>query len=216
MAYFKYLPSIEYISPLESKSSINTFIEAKNLFRRIKLSDNAFSSPYVFNKYIIQEGDRPDTVAYKYYGDSSLDWLVIFGAAIINQRTDWPLTSDELYEFASKKYGNDLTAIREYRTRQVKDSNGRIILPAGYVVNQDFTIPNPDNPTSTLNPVQGITNWEYETEQNEKKKEINLVKPSFVPSIRREVETVMKYKPGTSLYVSKNMRKTDNIKIKSP
>ena len=216
MAYFKYLPSIEYISPLESKSSINTFIEAKNLFRRIKLSDNAFSSPYVFNKYIIQEGDRPDTVAYKYYGDSSLDWLVIFGAAIINQRTDWPLTSDELYEFASKKYGNDLTAIREYRTRQVKDSDGRIILPAGYVVNQDFTIPNPDNPTSTLNPVQGITNWEYETEQNEKKKEINLVKPSFVPSIRREVETVMKYKPGTSLYVSKNMRKTDNIKVKSP
>ncbi len=216
MAYFKYLPSIEYISPLESRSSINTFIEAKNLFRRIKLSDNAFSSPYVFNKYIIQEGDRPDTVAYKYYGDSSLDWLVIFGAAIINQRTDWPLTSDELYEFASKKYGNDLTAIREYRTRQVKDSDGRIILPAGYVVNQDFTIPNPDNPTSTLNPVQGITNWEYETEQNEKKKEINLVKPSFVPSIRREVETVMKYKPGTSLYVSKNMRKTDNIKIKSP
>jgi len=216
MAYFKYLPSIEYISPLESKSSINTFIEAKNLFRRIKLSDNAFSSPYVFNKYIIQEGDRPDTVAYKYYGDSSLDWLVIFGAAIINQRTDWPLTSDELYEFASKKYGNDLTAIREYRTRQVKDSDGRIILPAGYVVNQDFTIPNPDNPTSTLNPVQGITNWEYETEQNEKKKEINLVKPSFVPSIRREVETVMKYKPGTSLYVSKNLRKTDNIKVKSP
>lgn len=216
MAYFKYLPSIEYISPLESRSSINTFIEAKNLFRRIKLSDNAFSSPYVFNKYIIQEGDRPDTVAYKYYGDSSLDWLVIFGAAIINQRTDWPLTSDELYEFASKKYGNDLTAIREYRTRQVKDSDGRIILPAGYVVNQDFTIPNPDNPTSTLNPVQGITNWEYETEQNEKKKEINLVKPSFVPSIRREVETVMKYKPGTSLYVSKNLRKTDNIKIKSP
>jgi hypothetical protein len=216
MAYFKYLPSIEYISPLESRSSINTFIEAKNLFRRIKLSDNAFSSPYVFNKYIIQEGDRPDTVAYKYYGDSSLDWLVIFGAAIINQRTDWPLTSDELYEFASKKYGNDLTAIREYRTRQVKDSDGRIILPAGYVVNQDFTIPNPDNPTSTLNPVQGITNWEYETEQNEKKKEINLVKPSFVPSIRREVETVMKYKPGTSLYVSKNLRKTDNIKVKSP
>jgi len=216
MAYFKYLPSIEYISPLESRSSINTFIEAKNLFRRIKLSDNAFSSPYVFNKYIIQEGDRPDTVAYKYYGDSSLDWLVIFGAAIINQRTDWPLTSDELYEFASKKYGNDLTAIREYRTRQVKDSDERIILPAGYVVNQNFTIPNPDNPTSTLNPVQGITNWEYETEQNEKKKEINLVKPSFVPSIRREVETVMKYKPGTSLYVSKNLRKTDNIKVKSP
>lgn len=216
MAYFKYLPSIEYISPLESRSSINTFIEAKNLFRRIKLSDNAFSSPYVFNKYIIQEGDRPDTVAYKYYGDSSLDWLVIFGAAIINQRTDWPLTSDELYEFAYKKYGNDLTAIREYRTRQVKDSDGRIILPAGYVVNQNFTIPNPDNPTSTLNPVQGITNWEYETEQNEKKKEINLVKPSFVPSIRREVETVMKYKPGTSLYVSKNLRKTDNIKVKSP
>lgn len=216
MAYFRFLPDVEYLSPLEGTSSINTYVAAKNLFRRIKISDSATASPYFFNKYIIEEGDRPDTVALKYYGDSSYDWLVVLGGQMINQRSDWPLTSDELYEFASKKYGNDLTAIRYYKTREVKDSDGRTILPGGYIVNQDFTIPNPDNPTSTLNPVQGVTNWEYETEQNEKKKEINLVKPSLLPTIRKEMKEVMRYKDGPKNYVNSYLRKTDNIKVKSP
>jgi len=216
MAYFRYLPNIEYISPLEGSSSIDNYIFAKNLFRRIKISDSATASPYFFSKYIIEEGDRPDTVAYKYYGDTSYDWLVVLGAQMINQRSDWPLTSDELYEFATKKYGNDLTAIRYYKTKEVKDSAGRIILPAGYIVNKDFTIPNPDNPTSILNPVQGFTNWEYETEQNEKKKEINLVKPSLLPTIRKEIKDVMKYKDGSKNYINSSLRKTDNIKVKSP
>lgn len=214
--YFRNLPTIQYISPLKDSSSVNDSILAKNLFRRIKISDSALGSPYIFNKYIIEEGDRPDTVAYKYYGNTDYDWLVVLSANIINQRTEWPLTSDELYEFASKKYGNDLTAIRYYQTREVKDSDGRMILPAGYIVNKEFTIPNPDNPTSTLNPVQGITNWEYETEQNEKKKEINLVKPAFATKIKQELQDVMKYKPGSSYFINGVTRGTYNIKIKSP
>ena len=91
-----------------------------------------------------------------------------------------------------------------------------MILPAGYIVNREFTIPNPDNPTSTLNPVQGITNWEYETEQNEKKKEINLVKPAFATKIKQELQDVMKYKQGSSYFINGVTRGTDNIKVKSP
>ena len=158
MAYFKFLPDIQYISPFESRQSNDEYVLAKNLFKRIKISDDGSGAAFLFNKYVIQEGERPDTVSAKVYGNSNYDWLVIVGAGIINQRDEWPLSSQELYEFSLNKYGNDLTAIKHYRTTEVKDSNGRLILPAGQVVDQNFTFANPDNPLSTLNPVEGHTN----------------------------------------------------------
>ena len=93
-------------------------------------------------------------------------------AGIVNVRDEWPLTSKEIYEYASIKYGNDLNQIRHYETKEVKDSSGRLILPSGKVVDSGFTIPDPSSPTATLNPVSGVTNFEYETKLNEAKRSI--------------------------------------------
>ena len=120
MAYFRFLPDIQYISPFESRQSNDEYVLAKNLFKRIKISDDGSGAAFLFNKYVIQEGERPDTVSAKVYGNSNYDWLVIVGAGIINQRDEWPLSSQELYEFSLNKYGNDLTAIKHYRTTEVK------------------------------------------------------------------------------------------------
>jgi hypothetical protein len=216
MAYFRFLPDIEYLSPLSDRQSNDSYIRAKNLFKRIKITDEGVASPFLFNKYIIQEGERPDTVASKIYGNTSFDWLVILGAGIINQRHEWPLSSQELYEYSLNKYGNDLTAIKHYITTEVKDSNGRLILPAGQVVDKDFTIPNPDNPVSTLNPVEGVTNYEYEYDLNESKREINMVKPEYRIKVVTELAELFKYQPDSSQYINSFLKKTDNIRKKSP
>ena len=218
MAYFQFLPDIEYLSPLEDKSSIDSYVTAKNLFRRIKLSDDALSikTAYLFDKYIIEEGERPDTVASKIYGNSGLDWLVIFSAGIINQRHEWPLSGQELYEFALDKYGDDLNAIRFYRTTEVRDSDGRLMLPAGKVVDKGFTIANPSNRSTTINPVSAITNYEYESELNDAKKEIDLIKPDLKIRITQELSQMLKYKEGSSQFVNSFLAKTENIRKKSP
>jgi len=216
MAYFRFLPDIQYLSPFENRPSADSYVSAKNLFKRIKLSDDTFNSPYLFNKYIIEEGERPDTVASKIYGNTSFDWLVILSAGIINQRSEWPLSSQDLYEFAANKYGNDLTAIRYYRTTEVRDSNNRLILPAGQTVDQNFTIPNPDNPLATLNPVEGVTNYEHEYILNDAKKEINLIKPQYKLRIVSELANLMSYQPDSSQYINKFLKKVDNIRKKSP
>jgi hypothetical protein len=216
MAYFKFLPDIQYISPFESRQSNDEYVLAKNLFKRIKISDDGSGAAFLFNKYVIQEGERPDTVSAKVYGNSNYDWLVIVAAGIINQRDEWPLSSQELYEFSLNKYGNDLTAIKHYRTTEVKDSNGRLILPAGQVVDQNFTISNPDNPLSTLNPVEGLTNYEYEYELNSEKRTINMIKPEYRLQIVTELASLFQYQPDTSQYVDAFLKKVDNIRKKSP
>jgi hypothetical protein len=216
MAYFRFLPDIQYISPFESRQSNDEYVLAKNLFKRIKISDDGSGAAFLFNKYVIEEGERPDTVSAKVYGNSNYDWLVIVAAGIINQRDEWPLSSQELYEFSLNKYGNDLTAIKHYRTTEVKDSNGRLILPAGQVVDQNFTISNPDNPLSTLNPVEGLTNYEYEYELNNEKRTINMIKPEYRLQIVTELANLFQYQPDTSQYVDAFLKKVDNIRKKSP
>jgi len=218
MAYFQFLPDIQYLSPFGNKQSNDARVTAKNLFRRIKLSDQTsiLDSAYLFDKYIIEEGERPDTVAQKVYGSSQFDWLVIFSAGIINQRHEWPLSSQEMYEYSLNKYGNDLSAIKHYRTTEVRDSNNRLILPSGQVVDQNFTIPNPDNPLAFLNPVESVTNYEYEYDLNESKREINLIKPGYKQKIAEEISTLLEYKPDSSQYINPSLKKTENIYKKSP
>lgn len=216
MAYFNSLPNVDYLSPFNTRQSNDTYIRAKNLFKRVKISDTSFGSPFLFNKYIIQEGERPDTMSSRIYGTSSLDWLIVLAAGIVNQRHEWPLSSQELYEYCYRKYGNDLNAFKHYETLEVKDSNGRVVLPAGKVVDKDFTIPNPDSPLSTLNPVQAVTNYEYEYLVNDAKKEIDLIRPEYKLRIVTELRELFKYQPDSSQYINSYLKRTDNVRKKSP
>ena len=84
MGYFRELPDIAYQSPLLHKNSSKDVMHYKNIFRRSKLLDYLKDNVSVFNKFIIGDGDRPDTIAESLYGDSSLDYVVVLIAGITN------------------------------------------------------------------------------------------------------------------------------------
>ena len=75
---------------------------------------------------------------------------------------------------------------------EVKDSSGRLILPKGKVVDSNFTIPKPTNPTATLNPVVGISNFEYETRLNEEKRNI-FFKKEYLQEFLDDMREIMTY-----------------------
>ena len=146
MGYFRELPNVEYQSFLSDAISSQDYLKVKNLFRRNKVRDDLQNVFTLFNKYEIVEGARPDTVAEEFYGKADLDWVVLMTAGIINVRDEWPLSNYQLYKYTENKYGiENLSDINYYETKEVKDSNGRLILPAGKDVNEDFTISYYDN-----------------------------------------------------------------------
>jgi VCBS repeat-containing protein len=149
MSYFRELPDLEYQSPFESRNSSDAYVRAKNLFRRVKLRDDLQNVFTLFNKYQIQDGARPDTVAEELYGKADLDWVVLLTAGIVNVRDEWPLSDRDIYNYAEEIYGTELNAVHHYETREVKDSKGRLILPAGNVVDSFFKLPYPSNDVST-------------------------------------------------------------------
>ena len=215
MTYFRELPNLNYQSPFSNRSSSQDYVFVKNLFRRAKLRDDL---KYFFTSlvdYYIRDGLRPDIVADTVYGDPDLDWVVLTSANIINVRDQWPLDNRDMYNYSLNKYGNDLNQIRHYETKEVKDSNGRLILPKGKIVDEGFTIPDPSSPTATLNPVGGVTNFEYETKLNDEKRSIYILSPSYLQVFLNDMRDIMRY-TDSSQFVTSNVIKTENTRNTDP
>ena len=104
MSFFRELPNLEYQSFLSSRKGSDDYSLVKNIFRRVKLRDDLQNVFTIFNKYEIQEGARPDTVAEELYGSSQYDWVVLIGANIINVRNEWPLSDRDIYRYSEELY----------------------------------------------------------------------------------------------------------------
>ena len=217
MGYFRELPDVEYQSFLSDAISSQDYLKVKNLFRRNKLRDDLQNVFTIFNKYEIVEGARPDTVAEEFYGKADLDWVVLMTAGIINVRDEWPLSNYQLYKYTENKYGeNNLSDINYYETKEVKDSNGRLILPAGKDVNEDFTLNYSDNgikvSVSGISVRRGVSNWEYETIKNNKKSSIYLLKQGYLQQFLNDMREIMIY-GLSSEYVNESLIRTENTKV---
>ena len=217
MGYFRELPDAEIQSFLNDKRSSTDYILVKNLFRRVKLREDIHNIITIFDKYIIPEGARPDTVADQLYGSPELDWVVLINAGIINVRNDWPLSNRDLFNFCYEKYGSELNAVRFYETTEVKDSIGRLILPAGKIVDPTFNIQDPNNPGFMLNrpPIVSITNYEYETRVNNDKREIYVLKQSYLQQFLSDSRNLMLYNESSE-YVNETLIRTENTRNTLP
>ena len=215
MGYFRELPNLLYPSFLPEKTSSLDYVEVKNIFRRVKIRDDLYKNFVVFQKYEIPEGARPDTVAEDLYGTPNLDWVVLTVSGIINVRNEWPLSNRDLYNYCFEKYGDSLNNTRFFETTEVKDSNGRLTLPKGKVVDSNFTIPNPTNPSATLNPVVGISNFIYETRINEEKRNINVLRQEYITEFLDDMREIMTYQ-DSSEFIDRQTIKAENLNIKLP
>lgn len=215
MGYFRELPNLRYPSFLKDKTSSLDYVEVKNIFRRAKIRDDLQNNFTVFDKFQIPEGARPDIVAEELYGSSQFDWVVLTTAGIINVRSEWPLSNRDLYNYAYNKYGESLNSVRFYETTKVKDSSGRLILPAGKVVDSDFTIPKPGEPTATLNPVLGINNFEYETRLNEEKRSIFVLREAYLQEFLNDMREIMTY-DESSEFIDGRTIQAENLNITLP
>ena len=212
MTYFRELPNLEYQSFLSDRRSSNDYLLVKNLFRRVKLRDDLQNVLTIFNKYQIKDGARPDTVAKEVYGSTQYDWVVLISAGIINVRNEWPLSDKQVYDYAEEIYGNDLNAIHHYETKEVRDSQDRLILPKGKVVDSFFTIPDPNIPIQTINPVIGISNYEYEVRKNNDKRGIYILKPQYLQQAIIDIRKELIY-DRSSQYVNDTLIRTENTRI---
>lgn len=110
MAYFTELPTILYQFP------DNVVRQYNNLSFRPAIIERVLQNASNFDLYTIEDGDTPDTIAYDYYGDATLHWVLLLSNNITNYYTQWPKTRNAFEKYLLGKY------------RSVVDSDGDVIV----------------------------------------------------------------------------------------
>jgi hypothetical protein len=101
MLYFTPFPTIQYKIPNSTKTILVT-----DLTRRFSLANFLKNNNVAFDSYQVQDGDRPDTVAYGYYGDVTMDWLVLLSNEIQDPYFEWPMSYQEFGAYMEERYGS--------------------------------------------------------------------------------------------------------------
>ena len=219
--YFSQLPNFEYVNRTEDGKRISDYTEVKNLFKRGKLREDIFQETTFFEQYQIQGDDRPDNVAQKVYGDAALDWVVLLSNNIINLYEEWPLPQASFDNYILEKYNMDwdkvYNGIHHYESNEVTNSQGVVIFPKGVRVGAAQSVSyfdEVDNQQVTVDPVsKGIINYDYERDLNDAKRNIFLLKGMYLNIVYDDIEKMMRYKKGSTQYVSKSLKRAENIRL---
>ena len=208
MLYFDTLPKIITLDPN------NNPVLATNLLARASLLQNLLSNPVIFYQYDIQDGDTPEIVAAKYYGDSYRYWLVLFANQILDPQWGWPLSSQQFEAYIDDKYGSAAannnqsviaytqSIIQEYRKIYTSyDSSTGNTTTINYTIDSNtyntlitgtntYQLPSGASCTITIEKTP-VDLYTYEVEQNDVKRNINLINVIYAGQFEQELDTLM-------------------------
>ena len=211
--YFNFLPEILYPSLNPESNSISNFDRVKNFFRRIQIPEKVFQNVNYYSKYNIQNNDRPDTVAELIYDNPELDWVILLTNNITDLYSEWPLDDKTFYEYLNQKYkGRNYNDTAYYETNEIKDSSNRTILPAGIRVDSSFTFTNPLTGQIVSNSKKTITYLDIETKLNDAKRNIFVIKPSYVEKLISDYSDSSFY-DFSSDRLDSRIKKANNFRI---
>jgi len=218
-SYFRQVPDFDYVNRDSDGKSIGDYQIVKNLFKRVKIRQDILENLAYFTQYRVSGDDRPDNVAFEIYGDESFDWLVLLSNNIMSIQTEWPLSQAAFNDFLIKKYGSieKTNNIHHYETRELKNDSGEIVVRKGLIVPKNYKVEYFDvrrnqNVVRT-NEVDSVTNYVYEVRKEEKKRNIYLLKADYVELVLDDVQRLMPYKKGSAQYVSRTLKKGEDIRL---
>ena len=216
-SYFKQLPDLDYPSLANDRKSAYDYQVVKNIFKRAIIRDDVFDEATAFTKYSVQGDERPDQVAFNFYNDPNYDWVVLTTNNIIHVRDEWPMGNNDFLTYVNSKYTTqELSNIHHYETKIIRDSRGRLIQPKGLTVPAGHSITFLDNGAlRTESSLTSFTFFEHETNLNDEKRNINILKPEYLTIFLEDFENIMEYKPSRQ-FVNDNLKKTENPRIISP
>ena len=127
-SYFRQVPNFEYVSRDIGDKYISEYIPVKNLFKRGKLREDIFGNLSFFEKYSIIGDERPDNVAFKFYDEETLDWVVLLSNNILNIQSEWPMTQTTFEQVMLERYGTMEAAVKYYKDLGISVNESEIAL----------------------------------------------------------------------------------------
>lgn len=154
--YFEEFPKFLYDFEINGK---RVAYRVTDITQNVRFRKDILSNVALYDSYDIVDGETPEIIAEKFYGNAQYHWVIMLTNQLYDYRTDFPLPIPELEGYVEDKYGTQADAIRYH------------IDTRGYVVNSDY-------PGAT-----SVSNRQYEELQNEKKRRIKIISPALLSTI---------------------------------
>jgi len=209
MRYFNSLPL------LKNTDNYGNTYSLRNLLVRTNLLSQLAGNPLLYYQYSMQEGDTPETIANKYYGDSYRYWIVLYGnSTVLDPQGDWPLTSQQFTVYLTDKYGaaanaaantvlsyctgtvhhyekvittyDDSTQSTVVKTVEVDQDTYNAIVPT----TQTQSFANGDTINYSLSG-NAISIYDYEEKLNESKRNINLINSIYANQMENQYQSLV-------------------------
>ena len=169
--YFANFPVIPYDSVGNGDYKLVT-----NLLKRVALRTKVKTNTSLFDTYNVKEGQTPEMIADKLYGDPNLHWIVMYVNNITDRYHQWPLTTPQFLAFINDKYSNP-DGLHHYEITQTSGDT---------TVTIDIGTDNTEHSGATL-----ITNREFEEKRQDTLRSIRLLDPAYVDQFVEEFENLM-------------------------
>tara|TARA_B100000945_G_scaffold86132_1_gene66873 strand:- start:31 stop:687 length:657 start_codon:yes stop_codon:yes gene_type:complete len=217
MAYFTNFPKVSLPSFADNRRSSLDFVNSTNLFKRGKIREEIIGSIAAFERFSINGDDRPDNVAFRVYGDSSLDWVILISNNILNVRDEWPMNQYDFKRYIDNKYSTSLlTQIHHYESKEVRNSKGLLLQQSGIWVDADHSFSwSESGKKYTQTGTTSVSNLQFEEDRNNKKRSINVVRSNYLEVIKEDMRELLTY-TDSSQYVNRKLKKGSNLRILSP
>ena len=171
--YFDSFPVIFY----DSTGNL-IFKDVTNLLRRVGLRTKVRTNSLLYDTYNVKEGETPEMIAHRLYGDTELHWIILLVNEVTDRYHQWPMTTPQFLDFINDKYDNP-DGIHHYETTQTSGDT-KVKIEVFNEVDEDAY--------TGLTP---ITNREYEENEQDKKRQIKLLDPSYVNAFVSEFKLLM-------------------------
>jgi len=176
MAYFERFPLMAY-----NMKGDENYKLLPNILKRVKLRANIRSGMFLFDNYDVVAGERPEDIAFKYYGDPELHWVILMTNNITDRYYQWPLKQPELQAHLEDKYGaGNEDDVHHYEIPQ----------SSGPTSSRDFSHMvecNADEDNVSI-----ISNREYEERKQDEYRQIRILDKRYIETFVEEFETLIR------------------------
>jgi hypothetical protein len=208
--FFKHFPKTYY-----AVSNNNIEVYATNLTRTFAFDEKFKTNSAVFYEYDVQDGETPEIVAHKFYGNPEYHWIILSYNSVLHPQFDWVLSTESLIDFIDAKYLSEADTANNETGLEWAQSNTK-----DYVLTERKTNLNTseydeetiylDSSTyaNTVNSTENYTLsdgtpievkktkstksfYDYEVETNESKRSIKILKREFVDTVFEEFKNTI-------------------------
>ena len=179
MSYFRKFPLMAY--RLKDKGEFKLMPQ---IIKRVKLRAGIKNGLFLFDKYDVIEGERPEDIAFKYYGDPKLHWVILMTNNVTDRYYEWPMTQPQFEEFLADKYGSGSEdSVHHY---EITQASGRSTGQGPDDYSHKVEVNSDEDNAET------ITNRQYEQRLQDKHGQIRLLDKQYLNQFLREFDRLIK------------------------